>query len=290
MLFFFPNTNIIGIKEEKEQVGLMKLDMFFAKHPIFTMKELYAFAGMSYRMTSTLANLLQYHKNQGHILLIRRGLYAVIAQEFQGIENQIDPYIIASKLALDSVLGYHTALTLHGKTNTHLNVIYFLTRSRPKRNFEFQQNIYQAVSIPSSLKNRDIGIHKINRLGMPILLTSLERTFVDILDRPYLCLSWEEICRSIEGIEYLDSEMVLEYTLLLSNRTTAAIVGFFTEMYREKWMIPQKHIDALAELRPHKPVYLKRSTKGSQKLIPAWNLIIPKEILNKRWEEPHEDI
>ena len=195
-----------------------------------------------------------------------------------------------SKLKDDSVLAYQTALTLHGKNHTIVNYFYYLTEARPKKNFEFQGNVYQAVSIPSHLKKSNIEIDQINRIGLNISLTSLERTFVDILDRPYLCLSWEEISRSIENIEFLDSEAVLEYTFLLNNRTTAAIVGFFLEMHREKWMIPSKHLEKLKKLCPNKPFYLKRSLKGHQKLISSWNLIIPQMILEKTWEEPHEDI
>lgn len=278
------------MKEEKAQVDSMKLDLFFATHPIFTKEELESRLGGSVKDTSTLGNLLQYHQKKGHLLMIRGGLYAVIPKELQGQDSQVDPYLVASKLAQDAILGYHTALSLHAKTNTLVNVFYFLTRRRTKRNFEFQGNIYQAISIPSSLKNPNIGVITINRQGVSMLATSLERTVVDILDRPYLCLSWEEICRSIEGIEYLDSKFVIEYTLLLSRKATAAIVGFFMEMYREKWMIPQAHLDELVKLRPKKPIYLKRSLKGPQKLITNWNLIIPEELLQKRWEEPHENI
>ncbi len=267
---------------------MMKLELFFATHPIFTMKDLKGFLGVT-KPTSTVANLLQYHKKNGHILLIRRGMYAVIPKDVQGTLI-VDPYLVASKLKDDSVLAYQTALALHGKSYTIVNHFYYLTAARPKENFEFQGNVYQAVSIPSNSKKSNIGIDQINRMGLNIFLTSLERTFVDILDRPYLCLSWEEISRSIENIEFLDFEAVLEYTFFIDKRTTAAIVGFFLEMNREKWMISSKLLENLKKLRPNKPFYLKRSLKGPQKFISSWNLIVPQVILEKSWKEPHEDI
>lgn len=265
----------------------MKLELFFASHPIFTINDLKSFFG-AIKNTSTLANLLHYHKKKGHILLIRRGMYAVIPKNTHGTVI-VDPYLIASKLKEDSILAYQTALALHGKSHTIVNRFYYLTAFKSK-NFEFQGNVYQAISIPSNLKESNVGKDRINRMGLNILLTSLERTFVDILDRPYLCLSWEEISRSIENIEFLDSEAVLEYTLLLDNRTTAAIVGFFLEMNQERWMIPSKHLEKLKKLCPKKPFYLKRSLKGPQKFISSWNLIVPQVIIEKKWEEPHENI
>jgi predicted transcriptional regulator of viral defense system len=266
----------------------MKLELFFATNPVFTIKDLKSFLGIS-DATSTFYNLLQYHQKKKHILLIRRGIYAVIPKGTQGTVI-VDPYLIASKLKDDSILAYKTALALHEKSHTMVNRFYYLTFSRPEKNFEFQGNVYQAVSIPSNLKKSNIGVIQINRMGLNISLTSLERTFVDILDRPYLCLSWEEISQSIENIEFLDSEAVLEYTFLIGNRTTAAIVGFFLDMYREKWMIPLDHLKKLKKICPNKPIYLKRSLKGPQKLISSWNLIVPQKILEKKWEEPHEDI
>jgi predicted transcriptional regulator of viral defense system len=278
------------MKEENPQVDRMKLDLFFATHPVFTIQDLKTFFGGLKRRTSTLGNLLQYHQKKGHILLIKKGLYAVIPIEAQELNSQIDPYLITSKLADDALIGYHTALALHGKTNSIVNRFYYSTKTRTKKNLEFQGNVFQAVSVPKSLKNKKIGTTTFNRLGIQLLVTTLERTFVDILDRPYLCLSWEEICRAIDAIEYLNSQQVVEYTLLLSNKTTSAIVGFFMEMHQEEWMIPPEHLEMLKKLRPSKPVYLKRAMKGPQKLIPKWNLIVPEEILQKRWEEPHENI
>ncbi|NGX49345.1 MAG: hypothetical protein K940chlam5_00943 [Candidatus Anoxychlamydiales bacterium] len=268
----------------------MKLDLFFANNPVFTIKDLKNFLGFDCKKSSTLSNLLQYHQKHGHILLIRRGLYAVIPKEAQGFKNFIDPYLVANKLSEDSVLAYQTALALHGKNNTISNLFYYLTRTRKKKDFEFQGNIYRAVSIPSPLIEIEIGIVSINRLGLNIYLTSLERTFVDVLDRPYLCLSWEEICRSIDSIEYMDLDAILKYTSLLHKCTTAAVVGFFLEMHKEKWHVSLAHLDKLQKICPKKPFYLKRAMKGPRKLIHKWNLIVPQSFLDKNWEEPHEDI
>ncbi len=271
----------------------MKLDLFFATQPVFTIKEVKCFLGTGFKQNSTLGNLLRYHQKQGHILFIRKGIYAVIPREAQGTENFIDPYLITSKLSEDAVLSYQTALALHGKGYTMGNTFYYLTRTRKNKDFEFQGNLYRAVSIPLALQKMDkieIYITRVNRLGLDIFLTSLERTFVDILDRPNLCMSWEEVFRSVEAIEYLSLEAVVEYTMLLNKRTVCAVVGFFLETYRDKWQVSDLHLETLQKFRPKTPCYLKRAPKGPQKLVAKWNLIIPQAFLDKNWEEPHEDI
>ncbi|MDO8723214.1 MAG: hypothetical protein Q7J31_13475 [Syntrophales bacterium] len=57
---------------------------------------------------------------------------------------------------------------------------------------------------------------------MEVRVTGLERTFVDVLYRPDLSGSWEEIWRSLETVEFFDLDKVAAYVVLLGNATTAA--------------------------------------------------------------------
>ena len=124
-----------------------------------------------------------------------------------------------------------------------------------------------------------------DRSGMEVRVTSLERTMVDVLNRPYLSGGWEEIWRSLESVEFFDLDMVVEYTLLLENATTAAKVGFFLEQHRELLMVDEKHLKSLHVLRPRQPHYLDRDKRRSGRLVSGWNLVIPIEVLERSWEE-----
>ena len=159
--------------------------------------------------------------------------------------------------------------------------------------FVFKDIEYQAVSIPTELKatnNTQFETQSIDRLGQSILVTSLERALVDVLDRPHLCGSWEEIRLSLERIEYLDLDQLLKYALFLGNATTSAKLGFFLETHRERLMIPENYLEELYKHRPLKPHYLERKHKQSQKLISKWNLIVPVSLINRAWKEPNENI
>jgi len=123
-----------------------------------------------------------------------------------------------------------------------------------------------------------------SRSGLKIHVTGLERTLVDVLDRPTLCGSWEEIWRSLEMVEYFDLDQVVAYSLLLENATTASKVGFFLEQHRETLMVEESHLKPLMERRPRKPHYVARADKKPGKLESRWNLIVPAEIIDRSWE------
>jgi predicted transcriptional regulator of viral defense system len=78
------------------------------------------------------------------------------------------------------------------------------------------------------------------RIGLPLRVTDIERTFVDVLDRPDLSGGWEEIWRSLESVEYVKTERVVEYALLLNKSTTVAKLGFFLEQHKDHLMVEDK--------------------------------------------------
>ncbi len=274
----------------------MKLDSFFAQYQIFTVNDLSLWLSREsgYAINySTLHNSLAYHQKRSHILRIRRGLYYSIPKGVTASSYPVDPFLVTSKMAEDAMLGYRTALDLHGKLHTTSSKFIYLSKKRVMAPFVFKDIEYQAVSIPIALKtthNEQFGTQSIDRLGQSILVTTLERTLVDVLDRPHLCGSWEEIWLSLESIEYLDLDQVLKYALLLDNATTIAKLGFFLETYRERLMIPESYLENLCKYRPLKPHYLERKSKQPQKMISKWNLIVPLSLINREWEEPNGNI
>jgi len=196
-------------------------------------------------------------------------------------------------MAEDAVIAYGSALDLHGKLHTIQNRFIYLTKKRVMTSFDFRDIKYQAVSIPLALKelgHESFGVQSIDRLGQEVLVTSLERTLVDVLDRPYLCGSWEEIWLSLESIEYVDMDQVLKYALLLANSTTIAKLGFFLDTHREALMVPEHYLEALRKHCPVKPHYIDRNQSQPQKMIAKWNLVVPQSLINREWEEPNANI
>jgi predicted transcriptional regulator of viral defense system len=124
-----------------------------------------------------------------------------------------------------------------------------------------------------------------DRAGLVVRVASLERTLVDVLDRPDLAGSWEEIWQSLESVEFFNLDKVIEYVLMLENATTAAKVGFFLEQHREALMVEQAHLKSLQKLRPRRPHYFDRARRKDGRLVKQWNLVIPSAVIERSWAE-----
>ena len=121
-------------------------------------------------------------------------------------------------------------------------------------------------------------------------MTSLERTIVDVLDRPEYSGGWEEIWRSAEHITILNFEKVVKYAILLNNASTIAKLGFFLEQHKKQFNIDETTLKKLEAKKPNGIHYLERTKRESGKFIQRWNLIVPNQIIERTWEEPTNDL
>jgi predicted transcriptional regulator of viral defense system len=267
---------------------MMKLAAFLSQNEVFTVEELDHFLSeKGSGNPNTRKALLTYYRKQGRIIPVRRGLYAVVPYGFPQDSCPVDLYLLAAKMTKDAVIAYHTALEFHGKAYSVYNRLHYLSaeRSLPVtfRAFEIRR-----VPVPQALlkKGKEMfGVDRHKRSGSVVHVTGLERTLVDVLDRPELTGSWEEIWRSLESIEFFDTEQVVEYVLLLENATTAAKVGFFLEQHKEELIVEDDDLKPLRKLRPRQPHYLLRGKRKGGRWVKEWNLIVPEEILNQSWGE-----
>lgn len=263
-------------------------DDFFTAHPVFTSDEFAAFhqkygSGHS----ATRQSLLGHYESQGRILRIRRALYAVIPPGSDPDTAPVDPYLVAAKLAPDATLAYHTALELHGHAHSAFEQYQFLTETSA-RALIFRFHRFQPVNVPRSLREpqrADFGVQTTDRMGLNIRVTTLERTCVDVLDRPDLAGGWEEVWRSLESVPYFDLDQMIEYALLLGRATTVAKVGYFLESNAKRLMVEQRHLDVLHTRMPRAPHYVDRSSRHGHRFVGAWNLVIPAALADRTWQE-----
>jgi len=265
----------------------MRFAEFLASHPVFTLGELVQAREHS-ETRWTLKATLAHHRRQNRIILVRRGLYAAVPTGALPDNCPVDPYLLAAKMTDDAVLAYHTALEAHGKAHSVFEQFLYLTK-RAARPATFRSYRFESFRHPAALRAKRkerFGIKTMERSGVDIRVTSLERTLVDLLDRPDLGGGWEEIWRSLESIEFFDLDRVVEYALLLDNATTAAKVGYFLDQHRQALMVRDEHLQPLRKRRPKQPHYLERKDKAGGRLVGEWNLIVPASVAERSWEEP----
>ena len=266
----------------------MKHEDFFRKHPVFTVEEfrmhMSSRGDVGERATEA---MLAYYRKTGRVVTVRRGLYAVIRAGSFDHTYPIDLFLVTSKLTPDAVLSHHTALEFYGKSySVHTRFIYSATR--PPKLFTFRSHVFQGAKFPKALIRAGKELMEVStkeRAGLNLRVTTLERTLVDVLDRPDLSGSWEEIWRSLESVEFFDLDRVVEYAFTLGNRTTGAKVGFFLEQHRETLMVEESHLKAFQELRPRQPHYLDRTKRQSGRFISRWNLVVPSTVIEGKWGE-----
>jgi predicted transcriptional regulator of viral defense system len=259
---------------------------FFATHPIFTHEEYLRVIGAA-RSPRSADSALNRQVAAGKIVHVRRGIYATVPPGIGPESFELDPFLLATKLAPDATVAYHAALQLRGKAFTVWRRFAVLTRSH-LRPVSFQGNDLFAVQPPRALDGRPNlggGIASLPHAGGIVRVTTLERTLVDVLDAPELGGGWEEIWRSLERIERLDLAAVVSHALDLGSALTIARVGFFLDQHRETFGIDPAELEPLRARAPRQPRYLD-GTREAGRLVKAWNLVVPERVLHRAWPQP----
>lgn len=260
----------------------MSSEDFFQAHPVFT-REAYA---QSRRSASprTADSLLRKHVASGRIARIRRGLYAAPTR---GVSAEAaDPFLVATQAAPDAIVSHHAALQFHGRAYSMWNQVTFLT-AHATRAFRFGPIEYIPVRPPervAPLPDMGGGAQCVPSGGGMVRVSTLERAMVDVLHSPALGGGWEEIFRSLAMIEFFDLEAVISYTLALGSRLTAARVGYFLSLHRDRLFVEERHLSRLVDCAPREARYLD-SSREPGRLVHPWNLIVPEWVLEQRWDD-----
>jgi predicted transcriptional regulator of viral defense system len=258
---------------------------FFASHPVFTRQEFASFVQQdNAKSARTVESHLLRYLGVGRIGRVKRGVYFSAGPGETAEATSVDFLLLASRLTHDAVLAYHTALEAHGYAQSLFERLYYLTTSKAKP-VTFRGRAFVPVLPASSLQRERKSFAystEVERRGLLCRVTSVERTFVDVLDRPDLSGGVEETWRSLAGIPMLDLDMVLEHVRLMGKATLASKVGFFLEQHREPLSVPATVLEALRKMRPQQPHYLERRAGG--KMARGWNLIVPPAALTGEWE------
>ena len=257
----------------------MKPEVFLATHSLFTREELAAVLRGRGRAEATVDSHLARWRRQERIVRVKQGVF--VRHDAPGGPNGASPDFIAlaSRMAPDAAVAYHTALEAHGLAQSLFERLTFVTwtKTRPT-SFQGRRFVPVRPRAPLSEANRgERWIERAERAGVEIRVTTVERTVADVLDRPDLAGGVEEVWRSLLSVPALDPGPLEEYVTLLGSSTLAAKVGFFLEMRREELAVPAGLLERLRGRIPRAPVFMDRRRRG--RLIGRWALIVPADLL-----------
>lgn len=262
----------------------MKPETFLATHSLFTRGELAAV--LLGRAEATVDAHLARWTRQGRIVRVKQGVF--VRQEKPGAPSNTPPDFIAlaSRMAPDAAVAYHTALEAHGFGQSLFERLTFITWTKVKA-VSFQDRRFVPVRPRAALLTVNRGEHWIERLergGMELRVTSVERTVADVLDRLDLAGGVEEVWRSLQSVPALDLESLEHYVAALGSSLLTAKVGFYLESRREDLAVPERLLDRLRGGIPKAPSYMDRRRRG--RLVARWALVVPEELLAAGVEEP----
>ena len=263
----------------------MKPEVFLAGHPVFCRAEFAAVLRQRGRSDATIDSHLTRWRRQGRIARVKPGVFFRLDASTTPTGTGADLLALASRMAPDAVLGYHTALEVHGMAQSVFERFTFLTWTKARAT-SFLGRRFVPVRPRASLLSAGGGtawVEKADRGGVQVPVTSIERTAADVLDRPDLAGGIEEVWRSLHGIPAIDPDALERYVAALQSRTLAAKVGFFLESRRDELVVGTALLERLRTQIPRAPVFMDRSRKG--RLVARWALIVPPAFIESRGGE-----
>jgi AbiEi antitoxin C-terminal domain len=256
---------------------------FFGATPVFRRDE---FASALGRQTGdrAITDLLKYHLRVGNVRRIARGVFASAATP------TVDCFLAASRLRIGAVIAYRSALELHGYSilpPTGANEFQLIARGEPGL---IQTGDFACRFVtPPSHHSSPGGLTTIDRQGLPVSVTTLERTLVDLFDRYDLAGGADSLFRSLDVVVEreapLDTEALVDLARQLNNASAAAALGYWLDRERNRFGMKSATVLDLRELAPRHPRYALGATPGHGLAATGWNIILPAPIVERYYDD-----
>lgn len=262
-----------------------KTASFLSSHPVFTRAEFAAAFGHPTSATNV-TSLLRHHLRAGNIKRLSREVFAAVPAHLPVERMVVDRFAAASKLRPDGVLGYHSALELHGIAYSEFNEVQLISVGRTELT-DLPFGACRFINPPKALaaegRVEDLTM-AMDRQGVAIRVTVLERTVVDVLHRPDLAGGVEEVLKSLDLVRYLDPAKIADYVELLGTRSLASVAGWWLETRRAALGVTD---DVLARLRaqlPRSKHYALGAEPGDAILVEPWRVLLPAQVVDATFE------
>lgn len=187
-------------------------------------------------------------------IVINRGAY------------QEDPILIARVLKEQYFLSYYTALRLHGLSQ-RITKVFYISNKDESGKVNYHGNTIKLVRLNPQ---RFFGIITQEYSGQEISVSDMERTLLDIIDRPEYSGGWSEVIESLRNAKGIDWNKLYEYLLELKMKSLIQRSGYIFETLKDEINVPSKFLNNLRrEVSPN--LYYFKRRRG--RLDKRWNVI-----------------
>lgn len=253
---------------------------FFSAHPVFSRREFQVSRGTSEDSSN---DLLTYYVRKDRLKLYAPGVFAVIPPHI-GPRHVPDRYLVAAKVRDTAIIAYHSALELHALAYSEGAETQLISDQRPGA---LETEVGRIRFVRSSDMPTDEEIEVMDREGLEVRTTTLERTIVDCFERPDLAGGLEEIAHALSAVTYVDPDAIVAMVERRQNRTLAGVVGWWLDSRSEDLMVRE---DVLLRLESLAPRSSPRVYAGAERGAPSvharrWGVWLPAELATPRFED-----
>lgn len=207
---------------------------------------------------------------KGRITKIKNGLYATVNTLTGDIfANRFE---IASALYKNSCVAYHSALEFYGLENQMFSEVQVFTEKR------YNPFMYDGLEYKFFSYTAKGGIIRVEQ-NAEIVITDLERTVIDCIDRIDLAGGLEELVMALNGITHLNEDALLQYLKECDKKFVYKKAGFLLSLVKRDFL-SQNFFDVCRQNCSIKLEDISENKKLPRKTDKFWGLIYPEKIIN----------
>ena len=259
---------------------------FFSARPVFDRAEYAAAVGRRPNDKVVTAMLAQ-HLRAGNIKRIARGVFASVPKHADPGKWSVDRFLAASRLRSGGVIAYHSALELHGCAYTEGQEVQVIAPGEPGviETADFScRFVKPSRGFAQENGSLDDGVTVVDRMGLDVRVTTIERTIADLFDRYDLAGGAEELFNSLDLVARVDAAALVRYARALDNATAAGALGYWLEREQDRLGVEAAALKKLHALAPRQARYALGAKPGEGRTAAGWNVILPIEIIEPLFE------
>jgi predicted transcriptional regulator of viral defense system len=222
---------------------------------------------------------MQWLVKSGKALAIKKGIYYFKRpQEWNMLEVEVNPLIIAGKVHPEGVIGYGSALKAYGvaySESRQMQVAVNKSVTRTPKSFSFQNKEYLfyrsdlSFGMDSSVID-DVRVRHFSR----------ERILLEGLKYPDRFLGMAEFLKSVENFPYVNTDKLLSMMEHYPQTTISMRLGWLLERNEKRWTVDNKVYKELLKHRPESRIMLIKGQPKGNVLNKRWSLMVPKTLLH----------
>lgn len=185
----------------------------------------------------------------------------------------MDAFRVGSRLVSPSYFGYATAANFHGLLSSVPRAYFIVTTSRRAPTLSRPAE-FRIVHVPP---RKFFGWTDAEKSGSKLLVSDIEKTVVDAVDRPDLVGGIAAVAQIVNNAKpRLDHGRLVAYARRMRSKSLAQRLGYLLEHVAPEQHVPRAALEALQELRGAAFVALGPPARHGRKgrYVSRWRIIV----------------